>query len=195
MIDKNIYESKEFNENGNYFPIKKLQDSIFFKSVKVNPKYVDIEEIQLGIDTVEYSDSLFNYIGKYLRKDFINFKSRRGIEDDRSLYSVDGSFPLQIWVLGVYDHGTKYERNQYQFLEFLGNCGGFIEALLIILSLLVHFFCDITMKVKKIKIFKFLLTDINIESLYSPNFQFKLFLYEKFCCRNRAIKKFMHKDQ
>lgn len=89
VVDKSIYNQTD------YFPIKILADSIYYKSIGyVHPSYVDIVEIQLGIDSVEFSDSLFNYFGNTLRKNFLNFKRLRDLQDFRSYYSSDGNFPV-----------------------------------------------------------------------------------------------------
>lgn len=70
VVDKSIY-----NTTTDYFPLRVLADSIFYKTLgNIHPTVVDIVEIRLGIDTVEFSDSIFNYFGNHHQKNFINFK-------------------------------------------------------------------------------------------------------------------------
>lgn len=77
---KNVVDKSIYNDSKDYFPIKIQSDSIFYKSIgDINPNYVNIVEIKLGIDTVEYSDSYFNYFEKTHKKNFLNFKATREI--------------------------------------------------------------------------------------------------------------------
>ena len=56
-------------------------------------------------------------------------------------------------------------------LDFLGDCGGFLDALLIICMILVQFFSGINMNVQKIQIFQFLLDESGgFEKLNSKSF-------------------------
>lgn len=76
LLDKSVYNhnAKDFKFESEYFPIRKVADSIFYRNIpKPNPKYVDIMEIKLGVDTIEFSDSLLNLVASPNEKSFINF--------------------------------------------------------------------------------------------------------------------------
>jgi hypothetical protein len=80
LLDKSVYKenARDFNSDSEYFPIRKVADGIFYRNMpKPNPKYVEMMEVKLGVDTIEFSDSLLNLVASSKEKNFFNFRERR----------------------------------------------------------------------------------------------------------------------
>ena len=80
LLDKSVYKdnAQDFISEHEYFPIRKVADSVFYRNMPIpDPNFVDIMEIKLGMDTIEYSDSLLNLVASPKEKNFFNFRARR----------------------------------------------------------------------------------------------------------------------
>ena len=81
----------------------------------------------------------------------------RPIQDKRSYYSYEGSHPVFVCYMGIYNKSTSFKRIDYSILDLLGDVGGLMDALLVIFSVLVWYFADININCTVLKLFDFLL--------------------------------------
>ena len=100
-----------------------------------------------------------------------------------------------ILFLGIHDQGHRYERKVYDYLNFFGYVGGFIEVLNLTAIFLVKLLCTNVIESKTVKIFFQNAFEINPcdtecqNRLDSISFQFKYFIYRYICCNSKLFKK------
>ena len=103
IVNKKIFEKQadpyftdwSDSSNSNYHPFDKSPKSIMYSSIPIkNDKIVPIQELMLGVDTIDFDDSVFGGFGFTERiKRFINMKDTRMLSDKKSAYvSSDKQF-------------------------------------------------------------------------------------------------------
>ena len=108
-----------------------------------NGGLVPVLELRFGVDQLTMDDSHFK-LGNHERdKEFINLKSRRFLDDFKSLSSNGVNDPMFALHISLQDEGTHYSRETYGFLNWMEDVGGFTESLRFIWLFLVLFFCAV----------------------------------------------------
>jgi hypothetical protein len=72
-------------------------------------------------------------------------------------YSYKGSQPVFIVYFGVFEQSTKYKRHDYTLLDVLGDIGGVMDILRVLMAFIVFQIVDININCNILQVFDFLI--------------------------------------